>query len=122
MSSKKENDIPADKLTLYDKLIAANPDLERKGKSNPYTSYNGHMFTFLSATGVLAIRLPEKERALFLKKYKTGLMVMYGTVMKEYVEVPERLFPLTKELKIFLDMSYDYVKTLKPKPTKKSKP
>jgi hypothetical protein len=121
MSSKKANDIPADKLSLYDKLIATNPNIERKGNANPYTSHNGHMFTFLSANGVLAIRLPEKDRELFIKKYKTGLMIAYGIVMKEYVEVPGNLLKKTNQLKTYLDMSYDYIKTLKPKPTKKSK-
>jgi hypothetical protein len=122
MSSKKGDNIPPDKLSLYDKLIESNPGIERKGKSIPYTSHNGHMFTFLSANGVVAIRLPEKERELFLKKYKTRLMVANGIVMKEYVEVPDSLLKKTSQLKIYLDMSYDYIKTLKPKPTKKSKP
>lgn len=39
--------------------------------------------------------------------------------MKEYVVVPESLLKKTSELKVYLGMSYDYVKTLKPKPTKK---
>ena len=57
------------------------------------------MFTFLSANGVLAIRLPEKERELFIKKYKTRLMMAYGIVMKEYVEVPDNLLKKTNQLK-----------------------
>ena len=65
MIAKKVNNIPADKVSLYDKLVSTNPDIKRKGSANPYTSHNGHMFTFLYANGVLAIRLPEKERELF---------------------------------------------------------
>jgi TfoX/Sxy family transcriptional regulator of competence genes len=39
--------------------------------------------------------------------------------MKEYVAVPEGLLKNTKELKKYLDFSYEYAKTLKPKPAKK---
>jgi len=42
MSAKKEkNDIPSDKLALYDELIKTNPAIERKGVRLPYTSFNG---------------------------------------------------------------------------------
>jgi hypothetical protein len=39
----------------------------------------------------------------------------YGVVKKDYVTVPDTLLKNTKELKKYLEMSYDYVKTLKPK-------
>jgi hypothetical protein len=103
----------------YDKLIATIPEIERKGKANPYTSLNGNMFTLLHQSR-LAIRLPD-EREKFLKKYKTNLFEAYGTVMKEYVAVPDDLLPKTKELKKYLELSYSYAKTLKAKPTKKTK-
>jgi len=122
MSAKKEkNDIPSDKLDLYDELIKTNPAIERKGVKLPYTSFNGHMFTFLSESGTLAIRLPENERESFLIQYNSSLMESQGTIMKEYVAVPESLLKNTNELKKYLDMSYEYVKTLKPKNPKKSK-
>ena len=108
----------ADPVALYDRLITTNPKIERKGKANPYTSLNGNMFTLLHQSR-LAIRLPEDERGKFLKKYKTTLFEAYGTVMKEYVAVPNALLQKTKELQKYLDVSYEYAKTLKPKPTKK---
>jgi len=108
----------AGRVALYDRLIATNPKIERKGDANPYTSLNGNMFTLLHQSR-LAIRLPEDEREKFLKKYKTTLFEAYGTVMKEYVAVPNALFEKTKELQKYLDVSYEYAKTLKPKPTKK---
>ena len=113
--------MPSEPLALYDKLIKTNPNIERKGVKLPYTSFNGHMFSFLSETGTLAIRLPKDEREAFLKKHKTTLMESHGAVMKEYVAVPENLLKNTRELKKYLDISYEYVKTLKPKPQKKSK-
>ena len=122
MNTKKdEKAVPSQQLALYDKLVQTHPDMERKGVKLPYTSFNGHMFTFLSETGLLAIRLPKNEREAFLKKYVTTLMESQGAIMKEYVAVPENLLKNTKELKKYLDISYEYVKTLKPKPQKKSK-
>jgi hypothetical protein len=58
MSPPKKNNIPADKLELYEKLVRTNPKVERKGAANPYTSLNGHMFTYLNPSGSLALRLP----------------------------------------------------------------
>jgi hypothetical protein len=88
MSMPKHN-IPPDKLALYEKLIATNPKIKQKGAANPYTSLNGHMFSYLDPSGSLALRLPEDEKEKFLKKYKTTLFEAYGHVMKEYVTVPE---------------------------------
>lgn len=117
--SKKSNQIPKDKSELYDKLIETNPDIERKGVTMPYTSINGHMFTYLSKTGSLGIRLPKKEREEFLEKYSTTLYESHGAIMKEYVTVPDDLLQNTEELKTYIDLSYNYVKTLKPKASKK---
>ena len=46
----------------YDKLITGFPEIERKGAGMPYTSLNGHMFSFMSKEGKVGIRLPEEER------------------------------------------------------------
>ncbi|MGB2605524.1 MAG: hypothetical protein ACLPVW_13180 [Terriglobales bacterium] len=108
-------------IALYDKLIATHPEIERKGAANPYTSLNGNMFTMLSPSGVMALRLPEDEREKFLKKHKAKLFEAYGSVMKEYVAVPESLLGNTREMKKYLSLSYDYAKTLKPKATTKTK-
>jgi len=122
MSTPKKPDVPADKLSLYDKLIATMPEIERKGAANPYTSYNGHMFSLLlGPKGVMALRLPEEQREKFLKKYNTTQYEAYGAVMREYATVPDALLKDTKSLQKHLAMSYAYVKTLKPKPTTKKK-
>ena len=121
MATAKKAAALGDKLALYEKLIATNPKVELKGDANSYTSLNGNMFTLLHSTGRLAIRLPEDEREKFLKKYKTTLFEAYGTVMREYVAVPEELLKKTAELKKYFDLSYEYAKTLKPKPTTRKK-
>jgi hypothetical protein len=120
MSAKKKSPIPAEKVALYEKLLTAHPDIERKGADNPYTSLNGNMFSLLlSPEGRMALRLPLEEREEFLKKYKTELFEAYGAVMREYVTVPDALLRNTKELRKYFGMSYTYAKTLRPKATKK---
>ena len=111
--------MPTSKLELYEKLVATNPKVERKGATVPYTSLNGHMFSYLSKQGKLALRLLAPEREAFLKKYKTKLCEAYGVVQPEYVEVPDALLAKTAELKKYFDASYAYVGSLKPKPSKK---
>jgi hypothetical protein len=108
-------------LDLYDKLVASVPGAERKGATVPYTSLNGHMFSYLSKSGVLALRLPEEERESFLGKYKTALCTQYGIVQKEYVEVPSALLKNTAELKPYFATSLAYVAAMKPKSAGKKK-
>jgi hypothetical protein len=77
------------------------------------------MFSYLHASGGLALRLPKEEREKFLAKYSTKLFEAYGIVQKEYVTVPDTLLAHTNELKPYFAISYEYVKGLKPKKAKK---
>ena len=81
--TKRVATIPADVLELYERLVATNPSVERKGATMPYTSVIGHMFSFLTNAGKLALRLPAEDRNAFLKKYKTKLCEQHGTVLEE---------------------------------------
>jgi hypothetical protein len=115
MATAKKSTIPSEKLELYEKLIATNPKIARKGAAHPYTLLNGHMFTYLDQTGTLAIRLLQDEVEAFLKKCKTTLFKSYGVVKTDYVTVPDGLLKKTEELKKYLEISYEYAKALKPK-------
>jgi hypothetical protein len=110
-----------EKVELYNKLVALHPDAVRKGATIPYTSLNGHMYSFITKEDVVALRLPADERIKFLDKYKTKLVEQYGIVQKEYVVVPDSLLEKTNELKLYFDISYKYISALKPKATTKSK-
>lgn len=110
-----------DKIALYSKLVATHTGSELKGDTIPYTSVNGHMYSYFNKEGFLALRLPEEVRDAFLKKYKTTLVTAYGIVQKEYVVVPDDLLKKTNELKKYFQVSYYYVSSLKPKPTNKKK-
>jgi len=119
--SKAPGGIPADRLECYDKLVATQPGVERKGAAMPYTSLNGHMFSFLTPAGTLALRLGPEDLAGFVKKYDAPLCEQHGSVLKEYVAVPDTLLRKTQELKKYFALSHAYVGSLKPKPTKKTK-
>lgn len=111
--------IPTERLKLYDKLVENNSKIERKGKTTPYTSVNGHMFSFLSKDGIMGLRLSEMDREEFIQKYNSHLMEQHGRIMKEYVSVPNTLLNNTTHLSEYLQKSLDYVSELKSKPTKK---
>src|SRR5438309_5479875 len=109
MSAKKATStIPAAKLALYDRLLGTEPSMERKGATIPYTSANGKMFTYLSPTGDLRLRLPDDERAAFMKKYRTKPVVQHGIVMKDWVAVPPAVLARPAELRPYLGISRAY--------------
>src|SRR2546423_14773523 len=111
-AKKKASTIPTAKLALYDRLLATDPTIERKGVTIPYTSTNGKMFTYLSPTGDLRLRLPDDEREAFLKKYRTKLATSNGMVMKDFVAVPPALLAGTAELRPYLGSGRAYAARL----------
>jgi hypothetical protein len=86
----------------------------------PYTSRNGHMFSFLDASGTMALRLSADDRATFMEQYQTTIAEQYGRQMKEFVVVPDDLLERTDELGTWLGRSHEWIGTLKPKPTKRT--
>lgn len=117
MPVKKKINTPD--ISLYEKLVKTLPGIEIKGATMPYTSINGHMFSFLGKDGNFALRLSENDRVEFIAKYKTGLCEAHGTILKEYVAVPVEIFKNTALIKNYFAKSVAYVKTLKPKKSKK---
>lgn len=111
--------VSPEKRALYDRLLATHPDIERKGKNLLYTSVNGHMFTLFSTNGMLGIRLPKEERERFCERFDSSILESYGHNMPEYVTIPDELLEDTDALAPYLAMSFDYVRSLKPKGAKK---
>ncbi len=60
-------------------------------------------------------------RSAFMAEYGAGLLESHGTVMKEYVAVPDALLEQTDALAPYLAASFEYVSSLKPKATKKGR-
>ena len=110
---------PPDALARYEALVAGNPAVDRKGAKNPYTSRNGHMFSFLDPDGLLAIRMSDERAAAFQDRYDSGPVEAYGKTMRGYVSVPPDLLERTDELQPWFDEAHEWIGTLQPKPTKK---
>ncbi|MBN2502108.1 MAG: hypothetical protein JXB38_15095 [Anaerolineales bacterium] len=104
-----------EKLELYDKLVAKCPRFERKGKTMPYTSANGHMFSLLNKAGQLGIRFSKEVQEKYLQEFDTTLFKSYGSVMRGYVLFPDSMLEDLDKLAEYLNESYDYVMTLEPK-------
>jgi hypothetical protein len=112
---------PAVALELYTEAVQASSiDSDVKGAKNPYTSRNGHMFSFLDQDGVMAIRLSDDVRDEFMAAYDSGPVMQYGSVMRGYVSVPSSLLEDNEEAAAWLSRSYEWIGTLPPKPTKKA--
>jgi hypothetical protein len=72
---------PSDALERYAAVVeqAGEPV---KGAKNPYTSRNGHMFSFLDLDGAMALRLSDELIDEFLSRYESGPVIQYGSVMR----------------------------------------
>lgn len=104
-----------EKLKLYDELVAKCSRFERKGKTMPYTSANGYMFSLLNKDGEIGIRFSKEVQKKYLEEFNTTLYKSYNAVMQGYVLIPEEMLKDLDNVAKYLDESYDYVMSLEPK-------
>ena len=109
---------PSDALQRYAAVVEEAGEVV-KGAKNPYTSRNGHMFSFLDVDGTMAIRLSDVLADEFLSRYESGPVIQYGSVMRGYVSVPDDLLSDTEEIGSWFKKAYEWIGTLEPKTTKK---
>lgn len=112
MSSKE---IWLQNLERYDALVDQCSRFERKGKTMPYTSANGYMFSLMNKDGELGIRFSKEVQHKYLEAYKTSLYKSYNAVMQGYILITEKMLKDSQNIITLLDESYDYVMSLKPK-------
>lgn len=104
-----------DQLQIYDQIVAES-GLERKGKTMPYTSSNGYMFSQLNKAGEIGIRLSKEDQKKFLEEYsESGPFKSYGATMRDYVLIPNSLLSDVKLIASYLLLAHNYVNSLKPK-------
>ncbi len=103
------------KLALYDEAFAKCPRFDRKGKTMPYTSSNGHMFSLLNKAGELGIRFSKDVQQKYIEDLPTTIFESYGATMRGYILIPEKICSDIEKSAEFLNQGYDYVMTLKPK-------
>ena len=111
--------IPSECLTAYDQLVKESGLFERKGKTTPYTSLNGHMTSFLAKDGAAGIRLSQDDIEEFISRFESELMEQHGRTMKDFVRISPELLKETTTLLPYMQKSFDHTSSLKPKPTKK---
>ena len=104
-----------EKLKIYDELVAKCPRFERKGKTMPYTSANGHMFSLLNKAGEIGIRFSKEVQEKYIEEFDSTIFKSYNSIMHGYVLIPENLLEDLDNVARYLDESYDYVMSLEPK-------
>lgn len=104
-----------DNLVLYDYIIAQCPDFERKGKTMPYTSANGYMFSQLNKEGEVGVRLPKARGKQFMEDFNTTSFLSYGAVMRDYVLIPDEMLQDTQAMMALMKEAFDHVMSLPPK-------
>lgn len=104
-----------EKLKQYDTLISKCLRFERKGKTMPYTSANGYMFSLLNKSGEIGIRFSKEVQKKYMEEWDTTIYKSYNSIMHGYVLIPENMLNDLDNLAKYLNESYDYVMTLDPK-------
>ena len=102
-------------LKRYDALVAQCDRFERKGKTMPFTSANGYMFSLLNKAGQLGIRFSKEQQEKYIKEWPSDYFMSYNATMKGYVLITEEMFADPAMLVRLLNESYDYVMSLPPK-------
>lgn len=108
-------------LARYLAMVDASGNGEVKGAKNPYTSRNGHMFSFLDADGTLCLRLSDEATEEFRSTYDSGPVIQYGKTMQGYSSVPAEVADDLDTVTGWYDRSWEWIGTLAPKATTKPK-
>lgn len=103
------------RLEQYDAIVDQCTGIERKGKTMPYTSDNGHMFSLLNKNGEFGIRFSKEIQEKYFEELNSSYMISHGAKMKGYVLIPDSLWDTPEKLIEMLKESHAYVLSLPPK-------
>jgi hypothetical protein len=73
------------------------------------------MFSLLNKEGQLGIRFSKEVQKKYLEELDTTLFKSHGATMQGYILIPDQKLKDPDKLAEYLNESYDYVMTLKPK-------
>ena len=116
MPGGSEYEGPPEALDAYRAVVESSESgAEVKGAKNPYTSRNGHMFSFLDPAGTMALRFSDDLTEEFRSTYESGDVIQYGSTMRGYSSVPADLLADSGTLAEWFDRSWQWIGTLPPK-------
>ena len=95
-----------ERLQIFDDIVELCPGIERKGKTMPYTSANGYMFSLLNKDAELGFRFHKEDCKIFMEKHQTGIFKSHGAIMKDYVLIPENMLQEKELLADYLNKSF----------------
>jgi len=104
-----------EKLKIYDELVSKCSRFERKGKTVPYTSANGHMFSLLSKAGEIGIRFSKEVQKKYIEEFGTTIFMSHNSIMHGYILITEEMLEDLDNIAKYLDESYEYVMSLESK-------
>jgi hypothetical protein len=96
-------------------LVNRCPRFERKGKTVPYTSANGHMFSMLNKAGEIGLRFSKAVQEKYIAEFGSSRFRSRGAYMRGYALIPDHMLDDLDRLAEYLNESYDYVMSLDPK-------
>ena len=102
-------------LKIYDELVSRCERFERKGKTMPYTSANGHMFSLFNKAGEIGIRFSKEVQKKYMEEYNTTIFKSYNSIMHGYILITEEMLKDLNTVAKLLNESYEYVMSLDPK-------
>lgn len=102
------------RLENYDDLVKESGYI-RKGKTMPYTSHNGHMFSLFNKAGEIGFRYSKEVQKSYFEKYKTTFFISYGAKMKGYILITDEMLEDKNTVYQLLKESYEYICSLEPK-------
>ena len=111
----------AEMVSFFDAIApAAGAGIEKREMFGyPCRFVNGNLFMGLHNNNMI-LRLPENDRADFVKLGEKPFEPMPGRIMKEYVLVPKEMIR-SRGLKAWIDRSFSYASALPPKQKKAKK-
>ena len=104
-----------EKLKIYDELVSKCQRFERKGKTMPYTSANGYMFSLLNKAGEIGIRFSKENQKNYIEEFGSTIFKSYNSIMHGYVLIPDNMLKDLDSVAKYLNESFDYVMGLEPK-------
>lgn len=103
-----------ERLALYDELVAK-AGFERKGKTVPCTTANGHMFSLMNKDGDVGIRFSKEVQEKYIREWNSATLTSYGATMRGYVLIPDEMWKDMDTLAGYLKEGHQYVMSLKSK-------